>query len=50
MTTERSLWLAGRSEPLTSVTSAVCFCGQDLDLCAGAHCPRCGARIAAPAA
>ncbi len=23
----------------------VCACGQELDLCAGSHCPRCGTRL-----
>jgi predicted amidophosphoribosyltransferase len=24
---------------------AVCGCGQDLDVCTGAHCPRCGIQV-----
>jgi hypothetical protein len=28
----------------------VCGCGQDLDVCTGAHCPRCGTSLFAHAA
>jgi len=51
MTTERHAWVSARTtavEPRT--TSSVCGCGQDLDVCAGAHCPRCGTRFARPRA
>ena len=26
----------------------LCSCGQELDLCRHAHCPRCGHRLTAP--
>ncbi|MEO5709214.1 MAG: hypothetical protein ABIQ59_05290 [Nocardioidaceae bacterium] len=35
--------------PWTS-TPSVCGCGQDLDLCSGVHCPRCGILITTHAA
>ena len=28
----------------------VCGCGQDLDVCHGTHCPRCGANLLRAAA
>jgi hypothetical protein len=28
----------------------VCGCGQDLDVCQGTHCPRCGAHLLPAAA
>ncbi len=28
----------------------LCSCGQELDLCTHAHCPRCGHRLPAPLA
>jgi hypothetical protein len=28
----------------------VCACGQDLDICLGTHCPRCGTSLLAHAA
>ena len=30
--------------------SPVCACGQDLDVCAGLHCPRCGTALLLSAA
>ncbi len=30
---------------LTRSLSQMCACGQDLDVCSGEHCPRCGAVI-----
>ncbi|MDX6357530.1 MAG: hypothetical protein QOH37_584 [Nocardioidaceae bacterium] len=42
MTTERQLWL-GEHPAATPPTT--CACGQELDLCHGGHCPRCGVRI-----
>jgi hypothetical protein len=29
---------------------SVCMCGQDLDVCSGTHCPRCGTSVSAHAA
>lgn len=41
-------WSAGsRLMPVPTVdrTPEACPCGQDLDLCAADHCPRCGVHI-----
>jgi hypothetical protein len=29
----------------TAESCSTCDCGQDLDCCAGAHCPRCGSLV-----
>ena len=44
MMTTAKLPLADRLETSRTVLAAVpvCGCGQDLDSCAGRHCPRCG--------
>jgi hypothetical protein len=49
MTTERNGWistLAVSVEERRSL-STTCRCGQELDVCHGAHCPRCGSHVAA---
>jgi len=33
--------------PHVDRSPAACGCGQDLDLCAGRHCPRCGTQLGA---
>jgi hypothetical protein len=50
MTTEEHAWVSAQmtSTSQTHMASTVCGCGQDLDVCAGAHCPRCGTRFARP--
>ena len=47
MTTERHAYLSSRTgEDVVVLTPSVCGCGQDLDVCFGAHCSRCGAVLA----
>jgi hypothetical protein len=47
MTTEAHAWVSAHATTTQARTaSAVCGCGQDLDVCAGSHCPRCGTRFA----
>jgi len=41
---------ASESAPVVPITdwrrsSPVCDCGQELDVCSGAHCPRCGTTL-----
>jgi hypothetical protein len=52
MTTEKHAWASAhvRSEQTWRSTAPVCGCGQDLDVCTGSHCPRCGTLLAAHAA
>jgi len=49
MTTERHAWasarIAQRDLPTLHQVSPICGCGQDLDVCTGTHCPRCGTSI-----
>ncbi len=50
MTTERHAWATLHPLEPHERRPDTCPCGQDLDLCAGRHCPRCGTSIAARAA
>jgi hypothetical protein len=51
MTTEKHLYLSTGTSTREAVTGlvrvapAVCGCGQDLDVCSGSHCPRCGTTL-----
>ena len=47
MTTERHAWASTRkvAQVGNRVSPPTCGCGQDLDVCAGTHCPRCGTVI-----
>jgi hypothetical protein len=47
MTTEQHAWASAQAAPAVARRSSptVCGCGQDLDVCAGRHCPRCGATL-----
>ncbi len=47
MTTEQHAWASSRV-PATDawrLAPPVCGCGQELDVCARAHCPRCGTAL-----
>jgi hypothetical protein len=50
--TEQQPWTSVRVLATTVWVSlpSVCGCGQDLDVCVGSHCPRCGTLLAAHAA
>jgi hypothetical protein len=56
MTTEQHAWTSAhegtRAETKDSwpMFPPVCGCGQDLDICTGTHCPRCGVRVTRHAA
>lgn len=51
MNTERHAWTSDRALGLTEWrTVSICGCGQDLDVCTGTHCPRCGTSLVAHAA
>ena len=50
MTTERQAWATLHPLEPRERRNDSCTCGQDLDLYAGRHCPRCGTSIAARAA
>jgi hypothetical protein len=51
MNTERHAWSSDRVVAIAEWrTSPVCGCGQDLDVCAGAYCPRCGTSLTGHAA
>jgi hypothetical protein len=54
MTTERHAWasarIAQRDLPTLHQVSPICGCGQDLDVCTGTHCPRCGTSLIGHAA
>ncbi|MGZ4426457.1 MAG: hypothetical protein ACXVXE_00845 [Nocardioidaceae bacterium] len=47
MTTEQHAWGSTQVEASADrrTTPPVCGCGQDLDICTGAHCPRCGTSL-----
>jgi predicted amidophosphoribosyltransferase len=47
MTTEQHEWASAQAAPAAARHSSplVCGCGQDLDVCTGRHCPRCGATL-----
>ena len=49
MTTERHAW-ATLHPRAPRDHEDTCPCGQELDLCTGHHCPRCGTSIAGRAA
>jgi len=40
----------GTTRPERRTPPPVCGCGQDLDVCSGRHCPRCGTSLLAHAA
>lgn len=48
MTTERHAWISTLNISVDErrALSPMCRCGQDLDICTGTHCPRCGATVA----
>jgi hypothetical protein len=48
MTTDKHAWVSAQATTagLPRTAHPVCGCGQELDLCARKHCPRCGATIA----
>jgi hypothetical protein len=48
--TERhaSVSAAHRQSPTSRVSIPICDCGQDLDVCMGRHCPRCGMLLKRP--
>ncbi|HSV40257.1 MAG TPA: hypothetical protein VLI04_15965 [Nocardioidaceae bacterium] len=52
MTTEKHLWTSTREAAtgFARTAPAVCGCGQDLDICIGRHCPRCGTTLLQAAA
>jgi hypothetical protein len=52
MNTEQQPWTTPRILVASAwfAPSVVCACGQDLDVCAGSHCPRCGTSLTAHAA
>jgi|SoiMethySBSTD1v2_1073268.scaffolds.fasta_scaffold771941_1 hypothetical protein len=52
MNTEQHAWASvhGGTTTVRTVSPSVCGCGQDLDVCAGSHCPRCGTTVVVPAA
>jgi hypothetical protein len=50
MTTERHAWASSRVSTGVlpqggPVPPPTCGCGQELDVCTGTHCPRCGTSI-----
>jgi hypothetical protein len=47
MTTDKHAWVSAHAKTavLPRTSHPVCACGQDLDICARQHCPRCGATI-----
>jgi len=46
MNTEQHAWGSNRVVAISDWrVSRVCGCGQDLDICAGTHCPRCGTSL-----
>jgi hypothetical protein len=50
MTTEQHAYVSTQTTATLTRTldrrlSPICACGQDLDVCSGEHCPRCGALI-----
>ena len=51
MTTEQHAYASAQRATATLTRtldrrlSPICACGQDLDVCTGEHCPRCGALI-----
>ncbi len=51
MNTEEHSWTSNRGTTATvwAAFPRVCGCGQDLDVCSRAHCPRCGTSITAHA-
>ncbi len=51
MTTDRHVWESTHETTVRArrTSQPVCGCGQDLDVCSHAHCPRCGAAVAAAA-
>jgi hypothetical protein len=51
MNTERHAWSANQVVAIAEWrVSPICGCGQDLDVCAGTHCPRCGTSLTGHAA
>jgi predicted amidophosphoribosyltransferase len=51
MNTEQHAWSSSRVVSFPGWRmSPVCGCGQDLDVCTGTHCPRCGTSLTVHAA
>jgi predicted amidophosphoribosyltransferase len=50
VTTERHAWDSTQARGEGRTPPLVCGCGQDLDVCSGTHCPRCGTSLLAHAA
>lgn len=50
MTTERHAWATLHPLAHAEQREPTCACGQELDLCTGQHCPRCGTSLAVRAA
>jgi hypothetical protein len=52
MNTEQHAWFVKQVVHIGEwrTSSPVCGCGQDLDVRAGSHCPRCGTSLASHAA
>ncbi len=52
MNTEQHAWASIHEGTATvcAVCPSVCGCGQDLDVCAGTYCPRCGTSLTGRAA
>ncbi|QIK67968.1 hypothetical protein G7072_17910 [Nocardioides sp. HDW12B] len=47
MTTERHGWISTLSVSVDErrELASACRCGQELDVCHGTHCPRCGSTV-----
>ena len=56
MATEQHAWTSAHEGAGAETTDSwaafppVCGCGQELDVCTGTHCPRCGVRVTRHAA
>jgi hypothetical protein len=52
MTTERNGWISTLAVSLDDrrTLTSTCRCGQELDVCHRAHCPRCGSLVSGVAA
>jgi hypothetical protein len=50
MTTEHHAWASAQTATIARQLLSTCGCGQDLDVCTGNHCPRCGTSLIGHAA
>jgi len=50
MTTEHHAWVMAQTATAVRESVATCGCGQDLDVCTGTHCSRCGTSLLGHAA